>query len=655
MNKGKRILSLLLLCIVCLFFVFSAVRAEENVGISRSAGKVTGYKKITWGISTGRYYVNDIHAFCAQYSKSWPPVGTTIDSISISTNEVLRKALYYGYNGPANALGTDDRAHVLTAIAVSDANIGERETGASSKYDEFYWDIVNNPSKYPSPPSNFKAYMAITASDDLQNLAFYILEENGYAKLEKTSSDATVTNGNSCYSLEGAIYGIYKNADLSASSLVGNLVTNANGVSNTLELSPGTYYAREAQAPKGYKKNTEVLTFSVTSKQTTVLHVKDDPQTYDLELLLQKVDGETGKNEPQGKATLKGAQFVVKFYSGLWEPDVDPNTLGVKPTRTWVFKTDEKGQVNYQEKYKVAGDELYANMPLGTLTIQEQKAAEGYFINDTVFIRQIEKQYSYPIVEEQVLKVRVVKYQAGTDIVIPNTTFEHIRPDGTKDYVTTGQNGEAVISGLKYGKHTLQEVAVMEGYKLHEEVIEFTVNEQLQQDIRMEVYNEPEPYTLVLQKNDPYENFLSGAEFSLYSDMECEIEVCSGVTDENGILRLENLEAYETYYLKETKAPIGYQIPLDEDGKVHVYEIYAENIPVRDEFLFSIDGQTDLCTIDGTTAKREVHMTITNDLGATLPNTGTHAVASVPLAGVAMCAMSIYQMNKQKIKSKKGE
>lgn len=651
MNKGKRILSLLLLGVVCLFFVFSAVRAEENVGISRSAGTVTGYKKITWGLSTGRYYVNDIHAFCAQYSKSWPTVGTTIDSISLSTNEVLRKALYYGYNGPGNVLGTDDRAHVLTAIAVSDANIGERETGASSKYDEFYWDIVNNPSKYPSPPSNFKAYMAITSSDDLQNLAFYILEENGYAKLEKTSSDLAVTNGNSCYSLEGAIYGIYKNADLSASALVGNLVTNANGVSGTLELSPGTYYAREEQAPKGYEKNTEVLTFSVTSKQTTVLHVKDDPQTYDMELLLQKVDSETKKNEPQGKATLRGARFVVKFYAGLWDEDVEPHTLGAVPTRTWEFETDEKGQVYYQTEYKVAGDELYAKMPFGTVTIQEQKASEGYLINEALFVRQVTKQYTYPIVEEQVLKVRLAKYQTGTEIVIPDTTFEHTGPDGEKNYVTTGQSGEAVISGLQYGKHTLQEVSVMEGYRLCPELIEFAVDEHLQQDICLAVFDEPETYTLVLQKHDPYGNLLSGAEFSLYSDKECMTEVSSGVTDENGILRLENMNAYEMYYLKETKAPTGYQIPLDEEGKVHVYEIYAESIPVRDEFTFSLDGQKDSCTINGTTAKREVNMEITNDVGYTLPNTGTHAVIIMPFAGVILCAISIYQMNKQKIKN----
>lgn len=171
MNKDKRRLSRWFLAI--LFVTMSICVAKANA----SAGTVTGYEKITWGISSGRYYVNGVHAFCAQYNKSWPTVGTVVEEIVPCTNDVLRKALYYGYNGPQNTLGTDERAHILTAIAVSDANIGESETGASAKYDAFYWDLVNNPSNYPSPPSNFKAYLAITASDAMQNLAFYEMEK----------------------------------------------------------------------------------------------------------------------------------------------------------------------------------------------------------------------------------------------------------------------------------------------------------------------------------------------------------------------------------------------------------------------------------------------------------------------------------------------
>ena len=379
MNQSRRKLSLLLFCMI-----FFCVSMQAH---AQSAGKVTGYEKITWGISTGRYYVNGTHAFCAQYNKSWPLVGTEVTRIESCTNEVLRKALYYGYNGPANTLGTDERAHVLTAIAVSDANIGEQETGAASKYDTFYWDIVNNPTKYPAPPKNFKAYMAITSSDDLQNLAFYEVEKMGYVKAIKSSSNPTITNGNECYSLEGAQYGLYSNASLSGNSKVGTLIMDARGYSNTVELPAGTYYAYEILAPKGYQKSETVTTFVVTSEQTTTLQFQDDPQVVPVDILLQKVDKETGDNKPQGLATLEGAEFKVCFYKGY--PEKPQGT----PDKEWTFRTDAEGKVRHD-----AGA-----LPFGTLVIREIKPSAGYLLNEDVFVRRLttEKPYELVIVEEE--------------------------------------------------------------------------------------------------------------------------------------------------------------------------------------------------------------------------------------------------------------
>lgn len=566
MNKDKRTLSRFILAIVFLLTVGSAVSADA------SAGTVTGYQKITWGISTGRYYVNGIHAFCAQYNKSWPTVGTAVNEIVPCTNDVLRKALYYGYNGPHNTLGTDERAHVLTAIAVSDANIGESATGASAKYDAFYWELVNNSSKYPSPPSNFKAYLAITASDEMQNLAFYEMEKNGYVTGIKYSSNTQLHNGNTCYSLEGAEYGIYSSSSLDESTRVGTLITDAFGNMNTLEMEAGTYYARENVSPCGFAKNHEITRFAIAAERTTTLEFTDVPQTNPIDILLQKVDADTNRNEPQGSANLKGAHFSVRYYAGLWQEGVDPASLGQSPAKNWVFQTDENGTVRCQKDYLVAGNELYEAMPLGTLVIQEIKASEGYLLNETVFVRQITS-------------------------------------NGDEAHVTTYEAPVVAETFIKL--------------------------------------------KLIIRKSDSYGNKLKGAEFALYEDEECLMEVKRGVTDENGILEFSGLALEKNYYLKEIKAPAGYKAEVRDNGDAPVYKIFTICTPENNEFTCFVNGK-EYENISGTEDNREVNIDIINDVEYVLPKTGTYATVLTNIAGMALCGMSLYIHKKEK-KQEKGE
>lgn len=566
MNKDKRTLSRLFLVLALLLTVTKAVNANA------SAGSVTDYQKITWGISTGRYYVNGIHAFCAQYNKSWPTVGTTVNEIVPCTNDVLRKALYYGYNGPQNTLGTDERAHVLTAIAVSDANIGESATGASAKYDAFYWELVNDPSKYPSPPSNFKAYLAITASDEMQNLAFYEMEKNGYVTGIKYSSNTQLHNGNTCYSLEGAEYGIYSSSSLDESTRVGTLITDAFGNMNTLEMEAGTYYARENVSPRGFAKNNDVTQFVITAEQTMTLTFTDVPQTNLVDILVQKVDADTNRNEPQGSGKLERAHFSVRYYSGLWEAGVDPASLGQTPIRNWVFQTDESGIARYEKEYLVAGNELYEAIPLGTLVIQEIKASEGYLLNETVFVRQITS-------------------------------------DGDAEHVMT-----------------------YEAPVVAEQFIKLSV---------------------IISKSDNYGHKLKGAEFTLYEDKECLMEVTRGITDEHGLLKFSGLALEKNYYLKETRAPAGYKTEVREDGSALVYKIFTTCTPERNEFICFVNGK-EYENISGTEDNREVNIDIINDVEYVLPKTGSYATVLTNIAGMALCGMSLYIHKKEK-KQKKGE
>lgn len=516
---------------------------------------------------------------------------------------------------------------------------------------------------------------------------------SGQAVLKKKSANPELTNGNSCYSLAGAEFGVYNSASLSGASRVGIFTTDANGNSNTLTLNPGTYYVKEIKAPKGFAMDPATKTITVTSGKTTTVEFADLPQMDPVGILLGKVDAETNANKPQGSATLQGAQFTVKYYAGLWEKDKDPAELGQKEVRTWVFGTDEDGFCFYNEQYRISGSELYKSssgansIPIGTITIQETKAPEGYLLNPEMFIRQITSEgqaenintYNQPIIPENILRLDLVKKQAGTDIAIPGARFEHTKPDGTKETLETDADGRLSFKGLQYGHHVISEISVMDGYLLNGNVIEFDVSEKneitltskIDPDLgKVEFQVTPEgnislmiednlsPFKLFIHKENNKDKLLSDAEFTLYRDQECTQEVGKGTTNGEGILSLEGLEVGQIYYLRETKAPAGYRLPLDAKGDPVTYEIYTESTPVKEEFIFYVNGKAytgtsdpdGMFTVTGTKADREVHMKIINTIGMELPDTGSamtfFMLLGAMLTGLAMLMNRI--MNRKK-------
>mgnify|MGYP001029377161 FL=1 len=132
-----------------------------------------------------------------------------------------------------------------------------------------------------------------------------------------------------------------------------------------------------------------VYSLKVEAGKTATLKVSDTPKVTDTLIELFKIDMETQKDNPQGNASLAGAEFTWKYYAGFYNKD----NLPAEATRTWVTKTiaetDSDGTTHYITKladaYKVSGDSFYmqdgkAVLPLGTLTIEETKAPNGYLL-----------------------------------------------------------------------------------------------------------------------------------------------------------------------------------------------------------------------------------------------------------------------------------
>ena len=533
-------------------------------------------------------------------------------------------------------------------------------------------------------------------------LAFKV-QSKGKLCIKKTSANPAITDNNPCYSLQGAEYGVYKTeADAKADKNKVNTLTigkydsseKYKDWSNEIELDAGTYYLKETKNPKGYALNNSVVSVVVKANESSWIgsngEFKDYPQSDPVGILLGKVDKETNKNKPQGSASLAGAEFTIKYYKGLY--DSDPAKSGQVPSRSWVLKTDSDGYCDLAKGYKVSGDDFYyasngdATLPVGTITIQETKAPTGYFINNEVFVRKITTKgsvedvdtFNMPTVNEKVIKFNIKKVQAGTSTPVSGAVFRHTLPNGSTEDLETNGSGEITITGLASGTHKIKEIKSPDGYQLNPNEVVFNVasgtgtitftsgtnnlvthGTKDSGDGYATFGDKVNPFNLKITKTNEHGKVLEGAEFTLYSDADCKNVVDTQTSDDKGLLTFKNLDVEKTYYFKETKAPQGYRIPVDENGKAYVHSVYVSATPQTNTFEFTVDGikydtskTSGNVRLEGSKKDRVVAVDITNKTTQLLPETGSNGTILLIGLGVAVIAFALYKSKKDKMISK---
>lgn len=241
----------------------------------------------------------------------------------------------------------------------------------------------------------------------------------------------------------------------------------------------------------GYALDHNTYEVIVTGGQTSTVSVTDIPQSDPVIILLQKIDAETGLTVPQGDTSLANAEFTIKYFSGLY--DTNPEEQGVIPTRQWILKTDSDGFTTLSNEYKISGDELYYSsmgdptLPIGTITLEETKAPEGYLLNSEIFVRQITgtgivedvNTYNAPIIPEQVMKGSVELYKSDDESgnALAGAVYGIYFHDGTEvGRLTTDETGYAKSDLLPYGQYYLQEITAPNGYVLDTAQYPFTIS-----------------------------------------------------------------------------------------------------------------------------------------------------------------------------------
>lgn len=509
--------------------------------------------------------------------------------------------------------------------------------------------------------------------------------------LTKASSKPDCTDGNPNYSLAGAEYSVYK--DEGCTQYVGKMVTDSKGSAKISNLPLNIYWVKETKSSTGYGKDGQKYRCDLRSGNSAVIksHVnsKEPPLLDPVKVLIRKQGEDLTPDASKGQ-TLADAHFEFKFYANK-PTTVDPATRGERPKWVWTFKTDSDGYCFFMESYKVNGPQIPVSnqgnpsLPYGTMTIKEVKAPNGFLVNPKVFVVPINSSgstvgpvFQEPTITDKSVKIDLVKYQDGFDgkkYAIPGAVFKHTFPNGKSETATTDSEGKISFKGLTQGDHVIEEVKVPDGFSVNKNKITFTVSKDnkitvtsnnvvtdtdgkitvsVGSDGNMDgtIENKVAPFDLNIHKINDKNFSLQGAEFTLYSDSTCNTVVKKATSDERGNLSMSGLICGKEYYLKETKAPTGYRIPVNEDGSDIVWKIKTESYPTLDKFIFYVNDKqyttgTGQFHISGTKADRDANMELINEIGKKLPNTGSYGMILLVVIGLGLIASSSVLMKKE--------
>lgn len=295
--------------------------------------------------------------------------------------------------------------------------------------------------------------------------------------LKKSSSNTSITNGDSGYSLAGAVYKIYNSSGTEVASITTD--SSGKGTSN-VKLKNGTYTAVESKAPPGYALDTTRHTVRINNADAT-LNVSDVPLIKTV--TLTKTSANTSITAGNSNYSLAGAVYDV--YEG--------NSATGTPVAS--FTTNSSGVATLSRK-------LYPNR---TYTILERTPPPGY-VKDTTphsFYLAYNAATMDVVDDPSAVKITVKKKDSGNGTTTPagNASLAgavyrvYYLQNGTTVYkdITTGSSGVAILNDVPLGEIKIQEISAPVGYKLDSTVHTYNVTSD---KVTSAVYEmEPEDFT----------------------------------------------------------------------------------------------------------------------------------------------------------------
>ena len=371
--------------------------------------------------------------------------------------------------------------------------------------------------------------------------------------------------------LAGAVYGLY--SDSACTKLLETLpATDSSGNAVTAnEYRPGTYYLKEITPPTYYQLSNEVLTVRITNADATAGTIVKKTATDNpipIYVRVYKTDKETNK-------PLSGAVF------GLYSNKACTDGYLLEE-----ITTDSAGYGKSAKAY-----------PPGTYYLKEKKAPSGFKLDSTIYPVTLSKQKeagkvitvnrTNPPLE---VKLSLYKKDKDTQEILAGAVYGLYSDSAcTKllEPVTTNENGYGITEDTyRIGTYYWKEITPPENYEQSDEVIAVKVGltDVIKgSTVRSTAYDERRSFRLIVVKydNDVWGNGrrLDGAVIGVYEDEDCKKlieELEPTVAKNNGqAISSESYKLGDTIYLKEHKAPYGYQKRTDII-KITIDEGYIE-------------------------------------------------------------------------------
>lgn len=358
-----------------------------------------------------------------------------------------------------------------------------------------------------------------------------------------------VEAGSSNTYVKGAVYTLY--ADAQCSDEVDTQTTDANGKIEFTNLTLGhTYYYRETSAPTGYLLDDTVHSITIgTGKEHEDVSAST---TVEDEKALGYI--RITKTDDTAKAN-RLTDVVFQLYKA------DGTTPYPDAASQLTATTDSTGVATFQ------------NIPFGTYVVKEASAPEGYIADTAGTTVTVSTTTGNEItVVNQVIQfsVKVIKQDdSGNPLSGVYFTVKNTATGATVAGGETGADGTITFSNLPYGNYTVTETKGLPGYTVDSTPQYITTGEIVNNGIIIEktFENEKQSATIQFRKRDGSDNtvYLAGAEFSVYNSSGELVQtvVSSEDADTLGEVVIEDL-IYDTYTIKETKAPNKYQLDTTE-------------------------------------------------------------------------------------------